>query len=89
MARLIGLVLMILGIYLGVSIYTDGTDALLGRLSGSEEAASRDSVAAEALDDPAASEQLSGRAAPSAITSRVRDRVTSALEEGAHRDSGE
>ena len=78
MARLIGLVLMILGIYLGVSSYTGGADDG----SADDAATAADGWASSDVDDR-------GQAAPRAVTSRVRDRVTSAVEEGARRHSGE
>ncbi|HEU4430214.1 MAG TPA: hypothetical protein VFT98_15750 [Myxococcota bacterium] len=79
MARVFGLLLMILGIYCGLKIY-------LGEL----DRASRDVAVEEAAAamEPE-SESVPGRGAPSAVTSRVRERVTDAVAEGARRHSGE
>lgn len=86
-----GIVLMVLGVYLGLSIYTEGVDGFLGRWLGSEKA-TPDAAALEADESyaqPSSEPQAAGQAAPSAITSRVRERVSSAMEEGTHRYSGE
>ena len=80
MARLIALVLMIVGIYLGVSIYARGANEAVP-----DAAAIEDGSGVQAQSEP----WTPGEAAPSAITSRVRERVTSAIEDGARRHSGE
>jgi hypothetical protein len=89
MARVFGLLLMIAGIWLGLTIYTEGTEHTLGRLwgSGDEQAAEEGDLesAAPERDRP----RNAGQAAPSAITSRVRERVTNAVAEGARRHGGE
>jgi hypothetical protein len=90
MARLVGLLLLIAGIWLGISIYTEGTERTLGRLLESEDALPAPEE--EAFESVAPERQRAssgGRAAPSAVTSRVRERVTGAIAEGARRHGGE
>jgi hypothetical protein len=88
MARLVGFVLLVLGVYLGASIATQGVDETLAPLLGREESAGEDD-AASSSPAPRAARRAAGQAAPSAVTSRVRDRVTGALAEGARRHGGE
>jgi hypothetical protein len=78
MARIFGIVLILLAIYYGLSIY-NGDD-------GSGAAAPAE--AADTAQDPQ-SAQPSGQAAPTAVTSRVRDRVNAAVAEGYHHSTGE
>jgi len=80
MARIVGLLLMLVAIYCGVKIYVGevdraSSDIAIQEAAGEEETAPR--------------QRASGRAAPTAITSRVRERVTNAVAEGARRHSGE
>lgn len=93
MARLVGFVLLVLGVYLGASIATQGVDATLAPLLGREDAAAAagaDETAAEATAPPTQrARRPAGQAAPSAITSRVRERVTGAIAEGTRRHGGE
>jgi hypothetical protein len=84
MARIFGIVLVLLAIWYGVSTYLGATQ--------SQAAAAAATAENPAASDPAASasaDQPSGAAAPTAITSRVRDRVTAAMEQGYHRDTDE
>ncbi len=98
MARLVGFVLLVLGVYLGASIATQGVDATLAPLLGREDAATEadaepdetDAASAEAAAaQPQRAHRAAGQAAPSAITSRVRERVNGAIAEGARRHGGE
>ncbi len=90
MARLIGLLLMIAGIFLGISIYTEGTERTFAGLLGSDGAEPQVEEEARAGVAPEGERpRPSGRAAPSAITSRVRERVTDAISEGTRRHGGE
>jgi len=79
MARIFGLLLMLAAIYLGLKVY-------LGEL---ERASSDVAVEEAAADLEPEAESVPERAAPSAITSRVRERVTDAVAEGARRHSAE
>jgi hypothetical protein len=90
MARLVGFILLVLGVWLGASIYTEGSQRVLGDLLGweSETPSSQDAGGVSALPERGAP-QAPGQAAPTAITSRVRERVTSAVAEGARRHGGE
>jgi hypothetical protein len=84
MARLVGFILMLVAIYLGVVVYTEGTDRAFGGLFASAEEApveAEEGPAATAIED----ERAPGTPAPSAITSRVRDRVQSAVDERSDR----
>jgi hypothetical protein len=90
MARLVGFILLVVGVWLGASIYADGSERVLGDLLGweSETPSSPESSGDSALPERDAP-PASGQAAPTAITSRVRDRVTNAVAEGARRHGGE
>ncbi len=90
MKRLVGWLLMIAGIWLGLSIYGKGVDRTLAGLLGSEPAAP--TIEAEAQESATPNRERaagSGRAAPSAITSRVRERVNGAIAEGTRRHGGD
>jgi hypothetical protein len=89
MARLVGFILLVVGVWLGASIYTRGSQRVLGDLLGweSETPSSEEAAAGSAL--PERDEPAPGQAAPTAITSRVRERVTNAVAEGARRHGGE
>lgn len=87
MGRLVGIVLLVLGIYVGVTVATEGVDPLFGGLLASP---SRDGAhAAAAPEASASSEPAWGEPAaaepPRPITTRVRDRVQSAVDERAER----
>ncbi len=77
MARVFALVLMLIGIYLGVVIYT----------GGAEPAAPAEGEVVR--EEAAPSGSSGGPASPTAVTSRVRERVTGYVEDGARRHTGE
>jgi hypothetical protein len=92
MARLVGLVLLVLGIFLGVSLYTKGAQETLSRAVGDDDALEETAAFADPEDGAEEAEappRQAGRAAPSAITSRVRERVSGAIADGARRHGGE
>jgi len=91
MARLVGFILLVVGVWLGASIYTGGSQRVLGDLLGwvSETRSSDDAEGFSALPERDATQAPVGQAAPTAITSRVRERVTNAVAEGARRHGGE
>jgi hypothetical protein len=79
MARIFGLLLMLAAIYCGLKIYLGELDR-----ASSDVAVAEAGAAAEPEREP-----IPGRAAPSAVTSRVRERVTDAIAEGARRHTGD
>jgi hypothetical protein len=78
MARIVGIVLMLLGIWYGLSVYQ-------GEAAGDATAAASAEEAASAAEPTSAS----GQATPSAVTSRVRERVNAAIAEGYERHTSE
>jgi hypothetical protein len=84
MARIAGLLLMLVAIYYGAKIYMGELDR-----ASSDVAVQEASANAESELDPGERPPGGGRAAPSAVTSRVRERVTDAITEGARRHTGE
>jgi hypothetical protein len=89
MARLVGFILLVLGVWLGASIYSEGTDRVLDDLLGREgETPSSDEAARDSALREREAPRTPGQAAPTAITSRVRERVTDAVAEGARRHGG-
>jgi hypothetical protein len=90
MARLIGFILLVVGVWLGASIYTKGSQQVLGELLGGEsETPSSQQTASDSAPPERDASPAPGQAAPTAITSRVRERVTNAVAEGARRHGGE
>jgi hypothetical protein len=86
MARLIGIPLMLLGIYVGLTVYTEGADhAFGGLLAGASGDAAEDAAAVTAGVSPSAPSQQAAPAARQPITVRVRDRVQGAVDERADR----
>lgn len=91
MARLVGLILMLVGIYLGVVVYTEGADAAFGGIFASADEADFED-GASTLDDAeqqetAAREPERPAGAPTRmpITSRVREKVQRTMDERAER----
>jgi hypothetical protein len=90
MARLVGFILLVVGVWLGASIYAEGSDSVLADLLswGGEAPGSEQTVGDAALPEREPP-RAPGQAAPTAITSRVRERVSNAVVEGARRHGGE
>jgi hypothetical protein len=82
MAKLVGLILMIVGIYLGLVVYGEGMG------SPREESDAREQATAQALD-AALGEAAAGASAPAPVTTRVRDRVQGTMDDRARRIAGE
>ena len=82
MQRVFGLLLILAAIYLGVTIYTKDAERAQPALAGSENAENE-----RAAPEPE-SARAPGTASPSAITSRVRDRVQGLVDERSDRIDG-
>jgi hypothetical protein len=88
MTRAFGLIAILIAMYLGMSIYTDGIDrTLAGIFSAVEPVEDRDDPLATHLTPAAGlSDAASAPARPrERVTERVRDRVTADLQQGAQR----
>ncbi len=88
MTRAFGLIAILIALYIGMSIYTDGIDRTLGGIfatvepvdGGEDPFATQLTPAAGRADAPSAPSQPRGR-----VTERVRDRVTADLQQAAQR----
>ena len=79
MARIVGIVLMLAAIWYGVSVYN-------GEMAEAPAEPTVTGTSERAFGEPP---PATGRAAPTAVTSRVRERVSSAVAEGTSRHTGE
>ncbi len=89
MGRVFGLLLIVLGIYLGVTVYEKGVDAAFGGVFARSRPETAPGAATDAAGDAPTSARRPGTVSPGAVTQRVRQRVTGAIQEGARRHSGE
>jgi hypothetical protein len=90
MARLVGFILLVVGVWLGASIYSEGSESVLGgRLGWKSETPSSEETASDSALTEREMPRAPGQAAPTAVTSRVRERVTAAVAEGTSRHGGE
>jgi hypothetical protein len=89
LARIFGLLLIVLGIYLGLTVYEQGVDGALGGLFARGRASEAPAASPVADDAAPAESRRAGSPSPGAITQRVRQRVTEAVQQGARRHSGE
>jgi hypothetical protein len=89
MGRLFGLLLIVLGIYLGITVYEKGVDAVFGGVFAGSRASAPPALDSDGAGAPAPTARRPGTVSPSAITQRVRQRVTEDIQQGARRHSGE
>jgi hypothetical protein len=87
MAKVFGLLLIVLGIYLGITVYEEGVDAAFGGVFGRSEAPVAEETAPDDEGRPPAEPRPGAR--PGAVTQRVRERVNAAVQEGVRRHTGE
>jgi hypothetical protein len=78
MTRAFGLIAILIAMYLGMSIYTDGIDRTLGGIFASVEPV--EDGEEQSADSPSAPSRPRER-----VTERVRDRVTVDLQQGLER----
>jgi hypothetical protein len=88
LARIFGLLLIVAGIYLGVTVYQEGVDGAFGGVFA-RSGASAPAEAGGDSGDAAPAPRRPGTVSPGAVTQRVRERVTRAVQEGARRRAGE
>ena len=87
MGKAFGLIVMLLSLYIGMRVYTEGIDSLLGRVTAPIEGTSRETPLASGLTGAAgmADTLPTDRSRRGRVTDVVRDRVTADLERGARR----
>ena len=87
MGKAFGLILMLAAMYLGMQIYTEGIDNVLGGVLAPIQSSDRDSSRASHLSPAAqlADEPSSASRPRERLSERVRRRVTADLETGASR----
>jgi hypothetical protein len=90
MGKVFGIVLFVLAIWVGLTVYDQGVDRAFGGLfAGSkQEAPHRVAATTPAAPDDSESDEPEGSARPAPITERVRERVTGSMEQGARRAGG-
>lgn len=89
MGKAFGLIVMLLALYLGMRVYTEGIDAMLGRVTAPIEGTSREAPLATGLTGAAgmADSVPTDRERRVWVTDVVREKVTADLERGARRHS--
>lgn len=89
MGKAFGLVVMLLALYIGMQIYTEGIDSLLGRVTSPIEGTSREAPLATGLTAAAgmADAVPTDRERRVWVTDVVRDKVTADIARGARRHS--
>ena len=91
MARIFGLVLMLISMYIGMEIYSKGIDNVLyGAFAPIQSMSQRETPGATGLTPAAGlADEPSGSDRPVKLTDRVRNQVTSDFAAGAHRYDGQ
>lgn len=99
MGKLVGLFLVAVSVYVGLTLYDEGLDRAFGGFFHASGTSAPSSVAVPLEpDDPGAADRAAdarvardsgrGSSQPGAVTQRVRERVTGAMNEGARRHGG-
>jgi hypothetical protein len=89
MGKMFGILLVILAIWVGLTVYDKGVDRAFGGLfAGSKKEAPHRVATTRVEPDASVSDEPEERARPAPITERVRERVTGSMEQGARRAGG-
>jgi len=98
MGKVFALLLIAVGVYVGLTVYDEGVDRAFGGLFARSSASTTQAAVPLERDDPGAADRAAdariaresspGSYRAGAVTTRVRERVTGAVDEGSRRAGG-